>query len=79
MTSTRKNAEATKHENSTKKITEKDVVNLISLQKLPIKDLDYAKKHITIKSKGQTATFEVKITDIDGEEYACIFELKTYT
>lgn len=78
MTSTRKNAEETKHDNNTKKITERDVVNLITLKKLPIKDIDYAKKHITIQKKGETATFEVKITDIDGEVYACFFELKIY-
>lgn len=62
-----------------KEITEKDIMNLISLKNIKIKDKKYAEEHLTIKRKSKKSTFEVKITDIDGQMHSFQFELKTYS
>lgn len=61
-----------------KEITEKDIMNLIGLNNIQLKDKKYAEEHLTIKKKSKKTTFEVEITDIDGQILTFQFELKTY-
>ncbi|GEM_PF-2916863 len=74
MDSTKK----TKDGKRAKEITEKDVINLISIKNIPLKDKEYAKEHIVIEKKSKTDCYEIQITDIDGKVHSFHIELKTY-
>lgn len=74
----RKNEDKNTTQVEVKEITEKDIMNLISLINIKIKDKKYAEEHLTIRKKSKKTTFEVKITDIDGQIHCFQFELKTY-
>ncbi|PRD56985.1 hypothetical protein [Sphingobacterium gobiense] len=68
----------TKDEKSINKITKKEVMNLLSINKIPIKDEDYVKEHLIIEKKSKTDYYEIKVTDIDESTYVFQIELKTY-
>ena len=74
----RKNENENSVKKEVKEITEKDIMNLISLNKIVLKDKKYAEEHLTIKRRSKKTSFEVEITDIDGETHHFQFELKTY-
>lgn len=67
-----------KDEKSTKEITEKEVMNLLSINNIPIKDKEYVKEHLIIEKKSKTDYYEIKVTDIDGSTHTFQIELKTY-
>lgn len=75
----KKNENTNKTKIEAKEITEKDIMNLISLKNIKIKDKKYAEEHLKIKRKSKKTTFEVQITDIDGQTHLLHFELKTYS
>lgn len=79
MDSKRKNEKKHTEQPETKEITEKDIMNLIGLKNIHLKDKKYAEEHLTIKKKSKKTTFEVQITDIDGQIHSFQFELKTYS
>lgn len=68
-----------KDEKSGKEITEKEVMNLLLINNIPIKDKDYVKAHLTIEKKSKTDYYEIKVTDIDGSIHIFQIELKTYS
>lgn len=78
MDSKRKNESKHTEQPEAQEITEKDIMNLIGLKNIKLKDKKYAEEHLTIKKKSKKTTFEVKITDIDGQVHTFQFELKTY-
>ncbi|MBL1409957.1 hypothetical protein [Sphingobacterium faecale] len=61
-----------------KEITEKDIISLLNLKKINLKDQEYAKQHLKINRKSKKTIFEVQVTDIDGQIHSFQFELKTY-
>lgn len=63
---------------ASKEITEKDILSILSLKNIKIKDQEYAKKHLKINRKSEKSIFEVQVTDIDGQIHSLQFELKTY-
>jgi len=67
-----------RNEKNSKEITEKDVISFISIKKIPLKDKEYAKKHIIIEKKSKTDRYEIKVTDVDGKVHSFHIELKTY-
>jgi phage antirepressor YoqD-like protein len=67
-----------KDEKNIKEITNKEVMNLLSINKIPIKDEEYVKEHLVIKKKSKTDYYEIKVTDIDGSIHTFQIELKTY-
>ncbi|TYR34740.1 hypothetical protein FXV77_14820 [Sphingobacterium phlebotomi] len=68
-----------KDEKSGKEITEKEVMNLLLINNVPIKDKDYVKAHLIIEKKSKTDYYEIKVTDIDGSIHIFQIELKTYS
>jgi len=67
-----------KDEKNIKEITNKEVMNLLSINKIPIKDEEYVKEHLVIEKKSKTDYYEIKVTDIDGSIHTFQIELKTY-
>ena len=67
-----------KDEKSTKEITEREVMNLLSINKIQIKDREYVKEHLIIEKKSKTDYYQIKVTDIDGSTHIFQIELKTY-
>jgi len=63
---------------STDDITKQDIINLALLKNITFKDKNYAKEHIIIHKKDIKTSYEIEISDIDGEKHQLIFELKTY-
>ncbi len=60
-------------------ITTLDIINLISLKNIKIKDLNFVKDHITIQKSKTTTTYEISVQDVDNKTYSLTLELKTYT
>jgi len=67
-----------KDEKSTKEITEREVMNLLSINKIQIKDKEYVKEHLIIEKKSKSDYYQIKVTDIDGSTHIFQIELKTY-
>ncbi|MBD1421947.1 hypothetical protein [Sphingobacterium chuzhouense] len=67
-----------KDEKGVKEITVNEVMNLLSISKIPIKDKNYVKEHLIIEKKRKTDYYEIKVTDIDGSVLTFQIELKTY-
>ncbi|NGM65371.1 hypothetical protein [Sphingobacterium sp. SGR-19] len=67
-----------KDEKGVKEITVNEVMNLLSINKIPIKDKNYVKEHLIIEKKRKTDYYEIKVTDIDGSVLTFQIELKTY-
>ncbi|MFZ4863890.1 hypothetical protein ACL9RF_17085 [Sphingobacterium sp. Mn56C] len=61
-----------------KEITDKDIINLIGLKNIKLKDPTYAENNLKIEKIQKLTKFQVTITDIDGEQISFQFELKTY-
>lgn len=79
MSLKRKNESKNTTQTEVKEITEKDIINLINLKNIHLKDEGYAIEHLIIKKKSKKTTFEVEVTDIDGQVHIFQFELKTYS
>jgi len=67
-----------KDEKGVKEITVNEVMNLLSINKIPIKDKNYVKEHLIIEKKRKTDYYEIRVTDIDGSVLTFQIELKTY-
>jgi len=55
-----------------------DVISLLSLKNIRLKDSVYAIDHTSILKSNTRAMYEVMIEDVDGEVYTLKMEVKIY-
>lgn len=79
MKSQSSNEQKTNKANYIEEITKQDIINLASLKNIKFKDKDYAIEHITIHKKNIKTSYEIEISDIDGQKHQLIFEVKKYS
>ncbi|MFD2555897.1 hypothetical protein [Sphingobacterium tabacisoli] len=67
-----------KDKSTQKEISKKDIMSILALKNIRIKDKKYAEEHLTFEQKSEKTSFEVKVTDIDGQIHMFHLELKRY-
>lgn len=78
MESRRKSDKKFNYDFEETEVTERDVMNLLIVNKTAIKDIGYAAKHVRIEKKLIRTTFKVIVKDIDGKIHVFQMEVKMY-
>ncbi len=78
MSKSNKNVQDPPSSNGISEITTLDIISLISLRNIQLKDISYVKDHISIQKTNTKTTYEITVEDIDDQVYTLKVELKTY-